>query len=162
MTIVYHHLFISYRRAMEPKLVYFSSVSGMTETFVNKFSYEITRIPKNGDISITEPSILVTPTYGSEDLYGNKKNSVPIAVKKMLNNEANRSNIVGVVGTGNINFGSDYGRAAWSVQSKLGIPVFGIAELTGTQEDIRTISERIDEFYDSGTYKEFIGWPKQA
>ena len=45
--------------------------------------------------------VLLTPTYGG----GTIDKAVPVQVKRFLNDERNRSGIIGVIASGNTNFG---------------------------------------------------------
>ena len=71
-------------------LVYFSSASENTHRFVQKLGLPAQRIPltsKDAALHVTEPYVLVVPTYGG----GNGAGAVPRQVVKFLNDEANRS-----------------------------------------------------------------------
>lgn len=143
----------------EPHIAYYSSATRATERFVNKLEIPSQKISSKND-AITVPSVLILPTYGSTPPGGGKTNAVPIVVKKVLANELSRSNVVAVVGTGNINFGADYCRAAYEVSSKLRVPILGKVELMGTSADVKNIKERIEYLY-ANDVDHFIGWPKK-
>lgn len=72
-------------------LVYFSSVSENTRRFVEKLGLPATRIPlhprRDGMPLVTEPYVLVVPTYGG----GERAGAVPRQVIRFLNVEANRA-----------------------------------------------------------------------
>ena len=82
-------------------LVYFSSASGNTTRFVegcrlDEFGIHAMRIPLRPDepeLHVNEPYVLLTPTYGG----GTIDKAVPVQVKRFLNDERNRSGIIGVI-----------------------------------------------------------------
>lgn len=126
-----------------PRVVYFSNVSENTKRFVEKLGFENERIPilPNADpLHVDYDYILVVPTYG--DKKGN--NYVPRQVVKFLNNEKNRSHIIGVVGGGNTNFGREFGLAGAIVAHKCKVPFIGTFELIGTPEDVSTLKVRME------------------
>ena len=85
-------------------LVYFSSASGNTARFVegcrlDEFGIHAMRIPLRPDepeLHVNEPYVLLTPTYGG----GTIGKAVPVQVKRFLNDERNRSGIIGVIASG--------------------------------------------------------------
>ena len=127
-------------------IVYFSNVSGYTHRFVEKLEVPASRIPINsveaGTFTITEPSVLLLPTYGA-----NGRDYVPRQVIRFLNQENNRNLITGVIGTGNINFLEDYCKAADVVSAKLGVPVLYRFELSGTQDDIDNVHKELESHW---------------
>lgn len=127
-------------------IVYFSSVSGYTHRFVEKLELPAVRIPLRprveGMINISEPAVLILPTYGA----GPATKAVPKQVIQFLNIEQNRDNIVGVIGTGNTNFLGAYGLAADIVAEKLGVPVLYKLEIFGTPEDVENVKTGLKLF----------------
>lgn len=127
-------------------IAYFSSVSGYTKRFVDKIGLPAERIPLRprieGMLEITEPSVLIFPTYGA----GLNSKLVPKQVIQFLNVEQNRNLIKGVVGTGNTNFHDAYCLAADVVGAKLNVPVLYRAEIFGTPDDVQRCREGIPEF----------------
>ena len=70
-------------------LVYFSSVSGNTHRFVQKLGLPAQRIPlrpTDEPLNVTEPYVLVLPTYGG----GNEGGAVPKQVIRLLHDETTR------------------------------------------------------------------------
>lgn len=95
-------------------LVYFSSASGNTTRFVegcrlDEFGIHTMRIPlrRTSRSCMWMSYVLLTPTYGG----GTIGKAVPVQVKRFLNDERNRSGIIGVIASGNTNFGEAYGIA---------------------------------------------------
>ena len=127
-------------------VVYFSSVSGQTERFVNKLGLDrVHKIPLtrgDGELTVSSPYILITPTYGA----GNGHRPVPPQVVKFLNNEQNRSLLRGVIASGNLNFGPDFCKAGDIVAAKCGVPYLYRFELMGTDHDVRRVQEGLEEF----------------
>lgn len=127
-------------------IVYFSSASGYTHRFIEKLGLPAARIPLrprvDGMITIDKPAVLILPTYGA----GPRTKAVPKQVIQFLNIEQNRDNIVGVIGTGNTNFGEAYGLAADIVAQKLGVPMLYKLEIFGTPEDVQTVKAGLKLF----------------
>jgi len=69
---------------MSTNLVYFSSISGNTHRFVEKLGMPAARIPlyaREPALQVTEPYVLVLPTYGGGEVGG----AVPKQVIRFLN-----------------------------------------------------------------------------
>lgn len=127
-------------------IVYFSSVSGYTHRFVEKLGIPARRIPirprVEGMLRITEPSVLIVPTYGA----GPATKAVPKQVIEFLNIKENRDLVIGVIGAGNTNFGEAFGIAGDIISNKLQIPLLYRFEIFGTPEDVETVQKGIPEF----------------
>lgn len=118
-------------------LVYFSNVSENTHRFVEKLGVSARRIPVkdyHNLLEVSEPYILITPTYG-----GGGRRAVPSQVVRFLNHEPNRSLIRGVIGSGNTNFGAYYGLAGRLVAAKCDVELLHLFELLGTTEDVELV-----------------------
>ncbi|WP_448631016.1 ribonucleotide reductase stimulatory protein [Cellulomonas soli] len=80
---------------------------------------------------------------------GNDTNdTIPEGVRRFLRSETNRRRLVGVMGSGNRNFGRHYQMAAREVARRSGRPVLFEFELAGTPWDVeeaRRIMERLDQ-----------------
>ena len=126
-------------------IVYFSNVSNFTHKFVEKLEVPASRIPikaeEAGTFTISEPSVLIMPTYGA-----NGKDFVPKQVIRFLNIKENRDRITGVIGSGNINFLEDYCRGAEIVAEKLSVPLLYRFELAGTQDDVENVREGLARY----------------
>lgn len=124
------------------RLVYFSSASGNTHRFVQKLGLPAVRIPlhrREEPLQVTEPYVLVVPTYGG----GTSGGAVPKQVIRFLNDAGNRSLIRGVVSAGNTNFGTAYCLAGDIVAAKCHVPHLDRFELLGTPDDVVRIRERL-------------------
>jgi protein involved in ribonucleotide reduction len=128
------------------KLVYFSSVSGNTRRFIDKLDVPAARIPlhaKEPALTVDEPFVLVTPTYGGGDGHG----AVPKQVIRFLNDEKNRKLLRGVIAAGNTNFGSAYGLAGDIISAKCQVPNLYRFEVFGTPDDVRVVHEGLESFW---------------
>lgn len=128
-------------------LVYFSSVSENTRRFVAKVGLPATRIPlhphREGMPEITEPYVLIVPTYGG----GERAGAVPRQVVRFLNLQANRALLRGVIASGNTNFGADYCLAGRVISAKCQVPELYRFELLGTDRDVRAVREGLKRFW---------------
>ncbi|MGO1183905.1 MAG: class Ib ribonucleoside-diphosphate reductase assembly flavoprotein NrdI [Micrococcaceae bacterium] len=128
-------------------LVYFSSVSENTHRFVERLNHPAVRIPLRprieGMIRVCRPYVLIVPTYGS----GSPRGAIPPQVQTFLNDAQNRALIRGVVTAGNTNFGSDYCLAGRVISAKCSVPELYRFELLGTSDDVRRVSEGLQQFW---------------
>ncbi len=127
-------------------IVYFSSVSENTRRFVERLEMPALRIPlrpKEPHLKVTDPYVLIVPTYGG----GTPKGAVPKQVIKFLNDPENRALIRGVVAAGNTNFGSAYCLAGKVISGKCQVPHLYNFELLGTSHDVARVREGLGEFW---------------
>ncbi|GAB3634035.1 class Ib ribonucleoside-diphosphate reductase assembly flavoprotein NrdI [Microbacterium sp. AGC85] len=133
-----------------PLLVYFSSTSGNTARFIEKLGLPARRIPLHrgdGDLTVDEPFVLVTPTYGGGQGRGEEKGAVPKQVIRFLNDERNRQNIRGVISAGNTNFGDSFGAAGDIISRKCHVPHLYRFEVFGTQDDVDRVSDGLERWW---------------
>lgn len=129
----------------DAQIFFYSSSFGMTAQLVKKLPFRHHQVKgsyrrdRSEQILSTDPFVLFAPTYKSES----DKNYVPRCLKEFLSTHENYKNMVGVVGVGNINFGSDYNKAADVIRNKFNVPVLGKVELSGTPEDIEQLTLNI-------------------
>lgn len=127
-------------------ITYFSSASEYTHRFVEKTGLPATRIPLRprveGMLEITEPCVLILPTYGA----GPHTKAVPKQVIQFLNIEQNRKLVWAVIGAGNTNFGDAYALAGDIVSNKLQVPLLYRFEIMGTPEDVERVREGVPAF----------------
>lgn len=116
---------------------YWSSSTGNTAALANKLSTPTYRIP--GDTA--DYTVLATPTFEQPRL----DDYIPRPVRKWLKD--NHQYVIGVIGCGNLNFGSDYCRAAVEIAKKLNVPVLYRCELRGTETDVANIDAGIAEHW---------------
>ncbi|WP_315098431.1 class Ib ribonucleoside-diphosphate reductase assembly flavoprotein NrdI [uncultured Cellulomonas sp.] len=127
-------------------LVYFSSTSDNTHRFVQKLGLPAHRIPVRPTdpfLRVSEPYVLIVPTYGG----GNEGGAVPRQVIKFLNDEDNRALIRGVIAAGNTNFGEAYCIAGDIIAAKCHVPYLYGFELMGTTEDVQSVREGLGRFW---------------
>ncbi|MCR2812975.1 class Ib ribonucleoside-diphosphate reductase assembly flavoprotein NrdI [Microbacterium sp. zg.Y1090] len=133
-----------------PLLVYFSSVSGNTARFIDKLGMRAVRIPllpSDEPIEVSEPFVLVTPTYGGGQGRGEEKGAVPKQVIRFLNDEGNRRLLRGVISAGNTNFGEAYCLAGDIISRKCNVPHLYRLELFGTPDDVDRVSEGLERWW---------------
>lgn len=127
-------------------IVYFSSASGNTHRFIEKLGQSAHRIPlyaKEEPLVVTEPYVLIVPTYGG----GPETRAVPKQVIRFLNVEANRNLCRGVIAGGNTNFGDAYGLAGDIISRKLQVPHLYRFEVFGTPDDVQKVQEGLERFW---------------
>lgn len=127
-------------------LVYFSSVSGNTRRFVEALGRPAARIPllpSEAPLVVSDPYVLVLPTYGG----GEGRGAVPKQVIRFLNDEGNRSLIRGVIAAGNTNFGEAYCLAGDIVAAKCDVPLLYRFEVFGTPDDVAAVNSGLEEFW---------------
>lgn len=118
-------------------IVYFS-VSENTHRFVMKVGAPAHRIPtRPGEppLRVTDPFVLVLPSYGG----GHDRGAVPRQVIRFLNDPDNRALLRGVVAGGNTDFGAAWGRAGDIVAAKCQVPLLHRFELAGTDDDVAAV-----------------------
>ena len=126
-------------------VVYFSNVSNNTARFVDKLDLPAQRIPifpTEQQLFVTEPYVLIVPTYGA----GRDGGAVPKQVKRFLSDERNRSLALGVISGGNSNFGEYFGIAGDAISLKLDIPYLYRFELLGTADDVQAVKTGLTNF----------------
>lgn len=128
------------------RLVYFSSATGNTRRFVEKLGLPAERIPLRANdpaLHVDYDYVLIVPTYGG----GNIKGAVPKQVIKFLNDEGNRSHCLGVISSGNTNFGTAFCLAGDIISAKVGVPHMYKFELLGTADDVSRVHTGLEEFW---------------
>lgn len=130
----------------EVRIVYFSSVSNNTERFAEKLDIKNERLPlKRQDpfLYVDYKYCLMLPTYGG----GTPQGAVPKQVIKFLNEKSNRDLCVGVIATGNTNFGSAYLLGGKTVAKKLQVPLLYGLEMAGLDTDVTNVQNGLLDFY---------------
>ncbi len=121
-----------------PDIVYYSSASGNTARFVARLGGRAARVPispKDAMPEVTRPFVLICPTYAD----GEGRGAVPKRVIRFLNDAANREKLLGVIGTGNRNFGTLFASAGDVIARKCNVPLLYKFELAGTETDIARV-----------------------
>lgn len=120
------------------RLVY-ASLTGNSRSFVNKLletnkSIETLEI-KSGEEVVEGEYLLLTYTTG--------QGQTPPKVEKFL--IINGRGLLGVIGSGNKNWGSNYCKGALRVAYKYGVPCYHTFQMRGSVEDVQKVSDIIDE-----------------
>lgn len=118
-------------------IYYYSSSSGNTTRFVQNFDVPSERI-RNSTMA-EKPFVLFCPTYAN----GEGKNAVPKPVIEFL--KANHNLMVGVVASGNRNFGKNFAISGNIISKICGKPVLYKYELSGTPTDITEINNILEQ-----------------
>lgn len=140
---------------MEPLLVYYSSTSGNTDRFVRNLGLRALRIPmsmKEPMAPVTEPYVLICPTYADDD--GSK--AVPKQVIRFLNNPDNRALMQGVIGAGNRNFGEMFAFAGVVISKKCNVPLLYKFELSGTLNDMTRVRKGVEKLWQALSHNHML------
>lgn len=95
-----------------------------------------------GGEQVSHPYILMTPSYGSP----RTKGYTPKPVVEFL--KTNHEHMVGVIASGNTNFGEDYCKAGHNISRRFQVPLLWRIDLRGNVEDIDTIDRGIAEHWE--------------
>ncbi|GAA2245133.1 class Ib ribonucleoside-diphosphate reductase assembly flavoprotein NrdI [Rarobacter faecitabidus] len=126
--------------ASQVPVYFYSSTSGMVRSFAERlgrpaFDLAIRAVRESVPGG---PWVLITPSYKT----GNADNdTVPAPVKRFLADPQTRRLLVGVMGSGNRNFGGHYQAAARQIAKASGRPMLLEFELQGTQWDVAEAKE---------------------
>lgn len=125
---------------------YYSSASGVVRSFAERLGRPVYNLAER-EHRLSEadgPWVLLTPSYKT----GNDRNdTIPEGVRRFLRSPVNRRRMVGVMGSGNRNFGRYYQMAARSIAEQSHRPVLFEFEIAGTPWDVaecRRILEELD------------------
>ena len=127
-------------------LYYYSSASGLVRSFAERLERPVFNLAEREHRASEAdgPWVLLTPSYKT----GNDSNdTIPEAVRRFLRSDVNRRRLVGVMGSGNRNFGRQYQMAAREIARRSGRPMLFEFELAGTPWDVaegRAILEELD------------------
>ena len=113
----------------KPLIVYWSSNSGGTRRVAEALSTDTVEL---ADYDGTSPYVMLTPTYDQP-----RGGFTPKPVQAFLEECAHL--MVGVIGSGNRNFGDYYCQAAVDISKQHGVPIVHRVEIMGTADDYRTI-----------------------
>ncbi|WP_029068012.1 class Ib ribonucleoside-diphosphate reductase assembly flavoprotein NrdI [Jonesia quinghaiensis] len=125
-------------------IYFYSSTSGMVRQFAQALGrpvFDLTEREVRQSVP-DGPWVLLTPSYKT----GNADNdTIPEPVKRFLHDPATRRRMVGVMGSGNRNFGRHYQAAARDIAARSKRPVLFEFELQGTQWDVEEAKELLRE-----------------
>lgn len=124
-------------------LYYYSSKSGNTQRFIERLGVAASRISAGDRQRVPSSSrfVLICPTYAD----GEGRGAVPKPVITFLNDPENRANIIGVIGTGNRNFGETYALSGHIIAQKCKVPLLYTFELAGTDTDIARVRQGLEK-----------------
>ena len=116
-----------------------NSKTGNVQRFIDKIKKERPEwsfVKISGDMEILENGHLVTFTTNFGE--------IPDTTEKFLKNENNRKYIKSVSSSGNMNWGTLFGKAADNIEEKYGIPVLMKFELSGTHVQVEYFINSIE------------------
>ena len=122
-------------------VVYFT-LTGNTEMFANKLDAKTLKITKYDldTVEMDEPYLLLIPTYEPD------ATKTPFAFAKK-----HRSNLVGIVGSGNRNFGKDlFCYSAMDLADEVNAPIVHMYEFQGSINDVNKINEIVKSYEETG------------
>ena len=119
--------------------VYYDSKTGNVQRFIDKIKKEKPEwsfVKISGDMEISENGHLVTFTTNFGE--------IPDTTEKFLENKNNRKYIKSVSSSGNMNWGTLFGKAADNIEEKYGIPVLMKFELSGTHVQVEYFINNVE------------------
>mgnify|MGYP000958718021 FL=1 len=119
--------------------VYYDSKTGNVQRFIDKIKKERPEwsfVKISSDMEISENGHLVTFTTNFGE--------IPDTTEKFLENENNRKYIKSVSSSGNMNWGTLFGKAADKIEETYGIPVLMKFELSGTHVQVKYFINSIE------------------
>ncbi|GCD19415.1 class Ib ribonucleoside-diphosphate reductase assembly flavoprotein NrdI [Cellulomonas algicola] len=126
--------------ARQTPVYYYSSTSGLVRTFAERLDRPVRNLAERQHrlSEVDGPWVLLTPSYKT----GNPANdTIPEGVRRFLRSPVNRRALVGVMGSGNRNFGTHYQMACREIAARSGRPVLFEFELAGTPWDVARCRE---------------------
>lgn len=119
--------------------VYYDSKTGNVQRFIDKIKKERPEwsfVKISSDMEISENGHLVTFTTNFGE--------IPDTTENFLGNENNRKYIKSVSSSGNMNWGTLFGKAADKIEETYGIPVLMKFELSGTHVQVEYFINNIE------------------
>ncbi|MDX5808717.1 class Ib ribonucleoside-diphosphate reductase assembly flavoprotein NrdI [Bacillus cereus group sp. BfR-BA-02730] len=114
-------------------LIVYASKTGNVKRFVGKTGLETVQISE--ELMVNEKCVLITYTTG----FG----AVPEEVSEFM--KKNSKNVVGVVASGNRNWGDMFGASADKISKQYGMPVLMKFEMSGTNNDVELFKTKVRE-----------------
>ncbi|MED0951134.1 class Ib ribonucleoside-diphosphate reductase assembly flavoprotein NrdI [Bacillus mobilis] len=114
-------------------LIVYASKTGNVKRFVGKTGLETLQISE--ELMVNEKCVLITYTTG----FGAVPEEVSAFMKK------NSKNVVGVVASGNRNWGDMFGASADKISKQYGMPVLMKFEMSGTNNDVELFKTKVRE-----------------
>ena len=129
-------------------IYYYSSTSGLVRSFAERLGRPAFNLAERAHrlSEVDGPWVLLTPSYKT----GNPANdTIPEAVRRFLRSPVNRRSMVGVMGSGNRNFGTHYQMACREIAERSHRPVLFEFELAGTPWDVERAGEILADLDDA-------------
>lgn len=132
---------------LDAQIYYYSTSLGMTERLAEKLPFTSFKVKgsyrqkMSVPLIATKPYVILAPTYRSES----EKNYVHRSQKEFLMTADNADMLAGVVGIGNVNFGTDYCKSADVISERFGVPILGKVELSGAPDDVHYLTRNISD-----------------
>ncbi|PLR99493.1 class Ib ribonucleoside-diphosphate reductase assembly flavoprotein NrdI [Bacillus sp. T33-2] len=117
-------------------MIVYTSRTGNVRSIIQELSLPSSEIVKG--LVLYQPYFLFTYTDGLGE--------IPKQVDEFLLFQENQQHIVGVIVTGNINFGEYFCKPAESISKKFNIPIIRKIDLRGTKEDIQAIKDQYKKY----------------
>ena len=121
----------------KPLIVYWSSNSGGTRRVAEALNTDTVEL---SDYDGSSPYVLMIPTYDQP-----RGGFTPKPVQQFLEGHAHL--MVGVIGSGNRNFGDHYCQAAIDISKQHGVPIAHRIDIMGTVDDYRTIDSGMTQHW---------------
>lgn len=118
---------------MKTKIMYFT-VTGNNKRFIDKLNHDNVELITEGLI-VDEPFVILAGTINFGE--------VPIEIKRFLRD--NHKNLIGVAGSGNRNWGSNFAKAADIIAEKFNVPLLIKFELSGNMHDVENFIKKVEE-----------------
>lgn len=118
---------------MKTKIIYYT-VTGNITKFIKKLEHDNTALITEG-LKVDEPFVIVVGTINFGE--------VPLEVKKFL--KENHEHLIGVVGSGNRNWGRNFAKAADIISEKFNVPILLKFELSGNTHDVNKFKEEVEK-----------------
>lgn len=118
------------------KIIYFT-LTGQTRKFVDKLNMDVLELnPADPFVSVSEPFIIVTPTYDKEmtELWDD-----------FLETGNNQDFFKGVAGGGNLNFGKLFVFTAKDLAKDYHVPLLHEFEFQGNDSDVLKLKKAVDD-----------------
>ena len=116
-------------------------MTGNVRAFVkklNKLNESMTTLElENGKEVVSDNYILITHTTG--------KGEMPPKLVEFLKNKINAEKCLGVIGSGNKNWGSNFCKGAYLASNIVARPVYHTFELKGNESDVMKVNSIINE-----------------
>ena len=120
-----------------PLIIYWSSNSGGTRRVAEALA---TKTVELADYDGVSPYVLMCPTYDQP-----RGGFTPKPVQAFLEEYAHL--MVGVIGSGNRNFGDHYCQAAHDISKQFNVPVLWRIEIMGSQEDLAIVDSGMNQHW---------------